>query len=142
MTSRAETILEALRATLAGALSAPVSRNAVLPERVPAGGMVIVRDGTPGEPEVTLSPLRYHFEHQAEVDLIVDGRPDLRDATFDALKVAVGEALVADRTLGGLCDWVEPEAPAPVEVAIMGGEGMKAATVVVVLHYTSETPLT
>jgi hypothetical protein len=28
----------------------------VLPERVPAEGLLILRDGEPGEPEVTLSP--------------------------------------------------------------------------------------
>jgi hypothetical protein len=39
----------------------------VLPERVPAAGLLILRDGETGEPEVTLSPLRYHDEHRAEI---------------------------------------------------------------------------
>jgi hypothetical protein len=51
-----ETILAALHARLS-ALPATVLRGDVLPERVPAEGLLILRDGEPGEPEVTLSPL-------------------------------------------------------------------------------------
>ena len=54
-----ETILAALH-TRISALPATALRGEVLPERVPAGGLLILRDGEPGEPEVTLSPLAYH----------------------------------------------------------------------------------
>ena len=40
---------------------------------------------------------------------------------------AIGTALEADRTLGGLCDWVEPEAPASVDLPIEGAAALKAA---------------
>jgi len=30
----------------------------MLPERVPTAGLLILRDGEPGDPKVTLSPLR------------------------------------------------------------------------------------
>ena len=36
---------------------ATVLRGEVLPERVPSDGLLILRDGDPGEPEMTLSPL-------------------------------------------------------------------------------------
>lgn len=55
MTPR-ETILVALHMRLL-ALPATVLRGEVLPERVPPPGLVILRDGEPGEPEVTLLPL-------------------------------------------------------------------------------------
>ncbi|MBW6496492.1 MAG: hypothetical protein K0B16_18440, partial [Burkholderiaceae bacterium] len=55
-----ETILAALYARLS-ALPATALRGEVLPERVPAAGLLILRDGEPGAPEVTLSPLRYHY---------------------------------------------------------------------------------
>ena len=58
MPTQRETILAALHARLS-ALPATALRGEVLPERVPAGGLLILRDGEPGEPEVTLSPLRY-----------------------------------------------------------------------------------
>lgn len=51
-----ENILAALHARLS-ALPATALRGDVLPERVPAEGLLILRDGEPGEPEVTLSPL-------------------------------------------------------------------------------------
>ena len=66
MTPR-ETILAALHARLS-ALPATALRGEVLPERVPAEGLLILRDGEPGEPEVTLSPLRYHYQHRAEIE--------------------------------------------------------------------------
>ena len=43
--SRREQILAALSVVLAGQLAAPVRRNEVLPEKVPAVGLVILRDG-------------------------------------------------------------------------------------------------
>jgi hypothetical protein len=67
-----ETILAALQARLS-ALSATALRGEVLPERVPAAGLLILRDGEPGEPEVTLSPLAYHYQHRAEIEAVVQG---------------------------------------------------------------------
>ncbi len=117
-----ETILAALHARLS-ALSATALRGEVLPERVPAEGLLILRDGEPGEPEVTLSPLRYHYQHRAEVEAVVQGAD--RDAAFDTLTASIGTALAADRTLGGLCDWVEAEAPRPVDLPVEGAASLK-----------------
>ena len=66
MPTRRETILAALFARLS-ALPATAMRGDVLPERIPATGLIILRDGKPGEPEVTLSPLTYFYEHRAEL---------------------------------------------------------------------------
>jgi hypothetical protein len=139
MATTRETILQALHSLLR-TQPAPVLRSEVLPERVPAGGLLILRDGDPGEPAVTLSPLRYHFQHRAEVEAVVQGGPD-RDAAFDALTAGVGIALSADRTLGGLCDWVEAEAPQPVDLPVEGAATLKAAVIPIVLHYASADPL-
>ena len=136
-TSR-ETILAALHALLQ-ALSATALRGEILPERMPALGLLILRDGEPGEPEVTLSPLRYHYQHRAEIEAVVQGAD--RDATFDTLTASIGAAIAADRTLGGLCDWVEAEAPRPVDLAVEGAASLKAAIVTIVLTYTAENPL-
>jgi hypothetical protein len=136
-TSR-ETILAALH-TLLGTLPALTLRGEVLPERVPSDGLLILRDGEPGEPEVTLSPLRYHYQHRAEIEAVVQGTG--RDAALDNLCASIGAALAADRTLGGLCDWVEAEAPRPVDLAVEGAASLKAAVIPVVLHYTTADPL-
>jgi hypothetical protein len=136
--SRRETILSALHARLL-ALSATSLRGEVLPKRVPTGGLLILRDGEPGEPEVTLSPLSYHYQHGAEIETVVQGSD--RDAAFDNLCASIGVALAADRTLGGLCDWIETEAPRPVDLPVEGAASLKAAVNPVVLHYSTADPL-
>ena len=110
------------------------------PERIPAAGLIILRDGQPGEPEVTLSPLRYHYQHRTELEVVVQAGTG-RANTFDTLIASIGVALETDRTLGGLCDWVEPEAPASVDLPIEGAAALKAAVINVVLHYTTTGPL-
>ena len=134
-----ETILAALHARLS-ALPATALRGEVLPERVPAEGLLILRDGEPGEPEVTLSPLAYHYQHRAELEVVVQTGTG-RASAFDDLITAIGTALEADRTLGGLCDWVEPDAPASLDLPIEGAAALKAAVIIVVLHYTTTGPL-
>ena len=139
MPTTREAILYALHARLQP-LATLTLRDEVLPERIPAAGLIILRDGQPGEPEVTLSPLRYHYQHRAELEVVVQAGSG-RASTFDTLITAIGTALEADRTLGGLCDWVEPEAPASVDLPIEGAAALKAAVITVVLHYTTTGPL-
>ena len=126
-----ETILAALHTRLQ-TLAAPVLRGEVLPERIPATGLIILRDGKPGEPEVTVSPLTYFYEHRAELEVLVQVGTG-RDTLFDALTASIGATLAADRTLGGLCDWVEAEALEPVDLPIEGAAALKAAVIIVVL---------
>lgn len=139
MTTKREAVLAALHLRLQ-TLAATILRNEVLPEKIPAAGLLIMRDGQPGEPEVTLSPLRYHWQHRVEIEAFVRGASGL-DASFDALLETVGLTIAADRTLGGLCDWIEADAPEPVDLAIEGATGIKAAVLVLTLHYTSSDPL-
>ena len=63
------------------------------------------------------------------------------DAVFDALCASIGAAIAGDRTLGGLCDWIEAEAPQPVDLPIEGAAALKAAVIPVVLHYSTADPL-
>lgn len=139
MASKRETILSALHARLE-TLATPVLRGDVLPERIPATGLIILRDGKPGDPEVTLSPLTYFYEHRAELEVVIQAGTG-RDALFDALAADIGTAMAADRTLGGLCDWVEAQAPEPVDLPIDGAATLKAAVITVILHYATQDPL-
>ena len=139
MPTTREIILAALHARLQS-LAATVLRDEVLPERIPPAGLIVLRDGQPGEPEVTLSPLRYHYQHRAELEVIVQ-TPGNRATAFDTLIAAIGTTLAADRTLGGLCDWIEAEAPASVDLPVDGAVSLKAAVITVVLHYTTADPL-
>ena len=133
-----ETILIALHARLS-MLPATALRGDVLPERIPTDGLLILRDGDPGEPEVTLSPLRYHYLHRAEIEAVVQG-PD-RDAIFDSLCASIGAVVAFDRTLDGLCDWIEVEAPQPVDLPVEGAACLKAAAIPMILHYSTTDPL-
>lgn len=139
MPTTRETVLAALHVRLQP-LSALVLRDEVLTERIPPAGLIILRDGEPGEPNVTLSPLRYHYQHRAELEVAVQA-PNDRATAFDTVIAAIGAALEVDRTLGGLCDWVEPEAPASVDLPIEGAAALKAAVITVVLHYNTTGPL-
>lgn len=142
--STSEAILKALLVALKDAAPpfAKVERNAVLPERLPSAGMLILRDGDPGDPEPLLSPTLYIYAHMAEIDVLVEGPASSRDATFDVLKRSIATAVAADRTLGGRCDWVETMAPAPLELPLEGADAIKGATIGVVLTYQTTDPLT
>jgi hypothetical protein len=140
MPGHRETILTALADLLRTIPFVPVMRGEVLPERIPAAGLLILRDGDPGEPGTTLSPLAYHYQHRAELEVMVQAASE-RDLRFDQLIAQIGAALAADRTLGGLCDWVEAEAPRPVDLPVEGTASVKAAVVPVILHYSMADPL-
>lgn len=140
MITRRETVLKALHDTLLAIPGgATVMRNAVLPERIPDAGFVILRDGTPGTPEVTFSPALYHWQHRTELELFLRGS-DLEDR-FDALTAAIGALLASDRTLGGICDWIEAEAPEPADLPVEGATTIRAAVLSITLHYTTADAL-
>jgi hypothetical protein len=136
-----EQILSALLVRLQSISTATVKREEPLPEKVPAGGLIIIRDGDPGEPEVLLSPLAYLWQHRAEIEVVVQNPSAEASAALDALLAEVGSALSADRTLGGLVDWIEWSAPQTRDLAIDGAAGLKGAVVIVTLHYLSSDPL-
>ena len=140
MPTQRETILTALADALSTVPNVPVLRGDVLPERITSAGLMILRDGNPGDPEVTLSPLRYHYQQRAELEVIVQASGD-RDTRFDQLIARIGAAIAAERTLGGLCDWVEAAAPEPVDLAVEGAASLKAAVVPIMLHYSLADPL-
>lgn len=135
-----ETILTALADLLRTIPHVPVLRGAVLPERVPTAGLIILRDGDPGEPAVTLSPLAYHYQHRAELEVVVQAS-DGRDTLFDDLCASIGAVISGERTLAGLCDWIEAEAPQPVDLPVEGAASLKAAVIPMILHYSTTDPL-
>lgn len=142
MPSRREDILVALTVALVAGLSAAVRRNEPLPEKLPAGGLVTLRDGELGEPEILLSPLSYIWRHRAIVEAMVSGGTAAsRDGALDGLLIAIGDAIAGAPTLGGLVDWIEI-GPASFEtLAVEGGAPLKGATIPITLHYATSSPL-
>lgn len=142
MPSKREQVLDALLATLQAVAGPEVRRGGDLPTRVPAGGLLTLRDGEPGEPEVTMSPLIYEYRHRAEIEVILQPALSVEPTNaLDSVLLALGEALEADRTLGGTCLWVEPEAPITSDLALEGTAGIIAAIVPVELNYITTGPL-
>jgi len=142
MSSRRETILAALFETLRSTLTASVRRNEALPEKVPSAGLVIVRDGELGEPEVLLSPVSYLWRHRAPLDVVVGGATQAeRDAALDTLLIAIDPVIDANRTLGGLVDYLEIGTPSFEMVPIEGAAPVKGAVVPLILHYETSSPL-
>ena len=79
MTKR-EQILQALFEKLRTLENISVKRNETLPQVIPETGIVMLRDGKQGEPEVILSPPICIFKHEAEVEVIVQAtKPEDRD---------------------------------------------------------------
>lgn len=141
--SQRESAIGALFAVLGQlSLGTTVKRNAALPERVSDHAMAILRDGEMGEPEVSLSPLTYHWQHQVAIELFVaDADAAARDARMDGLLTELAGLIEADRTLGGVIEYAEIGPPKFDELAPDGCSGIKACLLPVVLHYSSNGPL-
>jgi hypothetical protein len=123
-------------------LGTMVKRNAALPERIADHAMAILRDGEMGEPEVSLSPLTYHWQHQVAIELFVaDPDAAARDARMDGLLTELATLIEADRTLAGVVEYAEIGPPKFDELAPEGTSGIKTCLLPVVLHYSSAGPL-
>lgn len=142
MLTQRETVLQALFETLHSIAGPKVLRNETLPEKVPTDGLLILRDGEPGEPETLLSPLSYYWQHLALLEVFVQaGTAAERDQMMDALFQEIATALITNQTLGGLCDRVTPHAADTSAVMIEGSANIKTAIVPIELIYTTASQL-
>jgi hypothetical protein len=144
--SQRESAIGALFAVLGqlslGMSGTTVKRNTTLPERVADHAMVILRDGDMGEPEVSLSPLTYHWQHQVAIELFVaDPDASAREVRMDGLLLELAALIEVDRTLGGVIEYAETGQPKFDELTTDGSSGIKACLLPVVLHYSSNGPL-
>ena len=146
--STRETAIAALHSRLVTSLAvrnpAPiVLRGETIPQRIPAGGLVVVRDGETVEETPILSPLAWQIEHRAEIEITVAGTtPAVRNTLLDALLVDIAAAIAANRTLGGAVDWAQPGAPTFEDVEVEGAAAARAAAIPVTLFFTvAATPL-
>ncbi len=141
--SQRENAIGALFAVLGQlSLGTMVKRNAALPERIADHAMAILRDGEMGEPEVSLSPLTYHWQHQVAIELFVaDPDASTRDSSMDGLLTELAALIETDRTLAGVVEYAEIGPPKFDELAPEGTSGIKACLLPVVLHYSSPGPL-
>lgn len=114
MSSKREQVLAAIRTLVEGALpGATVKRSQDnKPEQIGPGGTVIIRDGDLTESEVLLSPLTYIYDHHIPLEIAAFEANGVKPTdALDMMMVSIGNAIMADRTLGGLCDWIDAVPP-------------------------------
>ena len=142
MSSTREQVLSALYGRLQAIPRAVVKRNEALPQAVSAGGLVILRDGDPGEPDVTLNPRTEFFSHRAEIEAFV-AQPagGGGEALLDSLLTEIGAAFASDRSLGGLAENLFCSAPETSVLSIEGAAPMLTARITVTIEYLVSDPL-
>jgi hypothetical protein len=141
--SKAEQVLEALKTRLETVPGAAVERNSVLPEKIPDGRLIILRDGDSGEPEQALGGFgSAYYQHVVEIEVYVaEADAAARDAAFDALLQQIGIELETDPTLGGLAFGLTYGRPEPGIEAVAGAPAIKTATLTVTVDYETDAPL-
>jgi hypothetical protein len=103
---------------------------------VPGEGLVILRDGDPGEPDVTLNPRTEFYSHRVQLEALVTPASDGgREAMLDALIEDVAAALAPDPSLGGLAENLRLGPPETGTLAIDGAAPNLTAGLVVTVEY-------
>ena len=141
--SKPEQVLEAIKALLITVPGAKVERNTAVPEKVPTSGLIVLRDGDPGEPETALGGFGgIYYSHNVEIEIYIeDGNATTRDTAFDALVQAIGTVLKADPTLGGLAFGMAYGRPEINTEAVTGAPAIKTGVMTVTVEYETTSPL-
>lgn len=143
--SKREQVLSAVFAMIGGAAPAGVVpvRNQEKPSRIGPNGAILMRDGDPGEPsDVDLSPLTYYYEHKVPLEVaFVPSGVQTKEQALDALLAPLGAAVSADRTLGGLCLFLEVEAPSISGLEATGAVTGLWADLAIIATYATNDPL-
>ena len=111
-------------------------------QRIPPGGRIILGAGDLGDAEITLSPLTYFYDHGIPVEVLA-----LDEMMIDALLLAIGTAIDADRTLGGLCDWLDVTAAGTEDIASYDERGNliarpdRGGSFMIMASYSTPNPL-
>ncbi|WP_374649096.1 hypothetical protein [Rhizorhabdus sp.] len=134
--------LALLKLALPAAEVRGLDNDATFPERVPANGLVILRDGTLTLEEVSLSPLTYHYELRSPVEIAAYSSAGATSSeALDAMVTPIGAAIGSDRNLGGLCDWLDAEPASTDDIAQSGARPAKGAIITLVASFDTTNPL-
>jgi hypothetical protein len=144
MQSHAEKILDKLKTLIDAATSAKIERNAAVPERIPPTGLIIIRDGNPGDPEYVLGGFsNAYYSHNIEIEVYIqEGATVQRDRKYDELMQVIGAVLEAHPTLDGLVAGLTYARPDATTQGIEGGAPVKFGVLLLLAEYETATPLT
>ena len=115
----------------------------IVPETIAAagGGTVIGHPFDAGEPEIDLSPPTWNFTTRFPIELKPRaGSADLA-ADIDALRGPIAAAVRANRTLGGLVEWLEATAFDEDDDTPTAGAAQRSAGFDLIAHYSTTDPL-
>jgi len=141
--SKTEQVLDAINVLLNTVPDAKVERNTAVPEKITTGGLIVLRDGDPGEPETALGGFGgVYYSHDIDVELYIeDGEATTRDAAFDTLVQSIGTALENDPLLSGLVFGMSYGRPEIATETVTGAAAIKTGTIIVTVEYETTSLL-
>lgn len=143
MTSKTETILQTLFVELSSNLTTACLRNAAVPEIIPTQGLVILRDGNPGEAETALGGFGVvYYSHEVEIEIYVaEGDQGTRDTQFDQIITNIGIVLDQNPDLNGLIYGITVSRPDVSVEGITGAHAIKSGVMSVIVDYETSGAL-
>jgi hypothetical protein len=120
----------------------PVDRNVTIDETVPAPGLIVLRDGDPGEPLMAIGAATpwYHWEHVAEAEVMVADQNDAaRSSRLDQVMERIDAVVRADPTLGGLIAAARVMAPEILHERVPGAVPHAYARLPIVLQFATSS---
>lgn len=91
---------------------------------------------------MTLNPTTWIYEHEMPVEVAANATKTVKaEARLDAMLQAIGTAVAADRTLGGLCDYLQVGAASTEPLTAEGAPVSRLAVVAIVAVYGTTDPL-
>lgn len=137
-------VLAAVRALVAAACPNADVRgftvDAAKSERIGAGGMIVGDPGDPGDPEYELSPLAYIYTHRIPVEVWLPANT-ADDSALDGMAQAIGEAIVANRSLSGLCQFLDCTGATLISDDSNGTVPLRIASFDIIAEYAVNNPL-
>ena len=107
------------------------------PGKVGPDGTVLLRGlDVVDEDEPDLNPLTYNREARLDLLLLAQSH-----AKAEGMATALGTALIADRRLGGACEWADAEGASFDEETETGTAGQGEAAMTITASYQTTNPL-
>ncbi|MBD8548006.1 hypothetical protein [Sphingomonas sp. CFBP 8760] len=114
----------------------------IKPDEVGPGGAATVESGDPGDPSIDMSPPTYWWEHSVPIELVSYPANGLTSQQIlDDWLMTIGRAVEADRTLGGLCTYLDVSAPTDGIAAVAGAAPIGWAAFTITASYSTTSPL-
>jgi hypothetical protein len=137
-----KTVINALKSLLSDETDAVVKINAPDPEDISANGLIIIRDGDPGEGDRVIGGRVTYHQPSIEIEVFYQHEDNhTLETNFDALVQDIGSALEGNLTLSGVIEGMEYSLPDSGSEPVEGGKNIKFGVIDMVVDYQSATPL-